>query len=133
MLEFDERISALEGRLAIGSTEPESDDSDNEDEDEDGEAPNGLVGTSAAKLTQLANDYVTVDELADEIGRDTPLVRRLEERMIRCRNTLLLDLSAALKEAKKAGVPGRTKLLKLMGIYATLNAQVEAVKVLKGS
>ncbi|KAI1733780.1 oligomeric golgi complex component, COG2-domain-containing protein [Xylaria scruposa] len=131
MLELDDRIAALEGRLAIGSLGAGSDDSedDEDDEDEDGE----VVGSSAAKLTQLAEDYVAVDELADEIGRDAPVVRRMEERMVRCRNTLLLDLNAALKEAKKAGVPGRTKLLRLMGVYATLDAQAEAVKALKSS
>ncbi|KAI0453517.1 oligomeric golgi complex component, COG2-domain-containing protein [Xylaria acuta] len=131
MLELDDRIAALEGRLAIGSIGADSDESedDEDDEDEDGEA----VGSSAAKLTQLAGDYVAVDELADQIGRDAPLVRRMEERMVRCRNTLLLDLNAALKEARKAGVPGRTKLLRLMGLYATLDAQAEAVKALKCS
>ncbi|KAI1159701.1 oligomeric golgi complex component, COG2-domain-containing protein [Nemania serpens] len=137
MLELDDRISALEGRLAIGSTGSDSDESDEDEDDEndkDGdEQGDGLVGSSAAKLTQLADDYVALDELADDIGRDAPLVRRMEERMVRCRNTLLLDLNAASKEAKKAGVPGRIKLLKLLGIYATLDAQAEAVKALKGS
>ncbi|KAI1185837.1 oligomeric golgi complex component, COG2-domain-containing protein [Nemania serpens] len=137
MLELDDRISALEGRLAVGSTGPDSDESDEDEDDEDDEDEDeegdGLVGSSAAKLTQLADDYVAIDELADDIGRDAPLVRKMEERMVRCRNTLLLDLNAALKEAKKAGAPGRIKLLRLMGIYATLDAQAEAVKALKGS
>ncbi|KAI1813938.1 oligomeric golgi complex component, COG2-domain-containing protein [Poronia punctata] len=129
MLELDERIVALESRLATGS---ESDtDEDEEDEDEDEEE--GLVGSSAAKLMQLASDYTAIDELADEIGREAPLVRRLDERMSRCRNTLLLDLNAALKEAKKAGVPGRTKLLRLMDIYSALDAQAEAIRTLKGN
>ncbi|KAI0467918.1 oligomeric golgi complex component, COG2-domain-containing protein [Xylaria cf. heliscus] len=131
MLELDDRIAALEGRLAIGSIGADSDES--EDDDEDDEDGDETVGSSAAKLTQLADDYVAVDGLADEIGRDTPLVRRMEERMARCRNTLLLDLNAALKEARKAGVPGRAKLLKLMGVYTTLDAQAEAVKALKSS
>jgi conserved oligomeric Golgi complex subunit 2 len=134
MLELDERISALEGRLAVGSTGNvggSDNESDEDEETEDEDEPEGIVGSSASKLAQLANDYVLLDELADEIGRETPLVRRLEERMIRCRNTLLLDLSTALKAAKKAGVPGRTKLLKLMDIYSTLDAQAEAVKALK--
>ncbi|XDG01644.1 hypothetical protein ABKA04_001259 [Annulohypoxylon sp. FPYF3050] len=129
MLELDERISALEGRLAIGSIGPDSDDSD-EDEEEDGELE-GAVGSSSAKLAQLANEYVTIDELADEIGRDTPFVRKMEERLIRCRNTILLDLGNALKEAKQAGTKGQPKLLKLMGIYSLLDAQAEAVKTLK--
>ncbi|KAI0883053.1 oligomeric golgi complex component, COG2-domain-containing protein [Annulohypoxylon maeteangense] len=130
MLELDERISALEGRLAIGSIGPDSDDSD-EDDDENEDELDGAVGSSSAKLSQLANEYVTIDELADDIGRDTPFVRKTEERLIRCRNTVLLDLGAALKEAKQAGGKGQAKLLKLMGIYALLDAQAEAVKALK--
>ncbi|TGJ81570.1 hypothetical protein E0Z10_g7190 [Xylaria hypoxylon] len=130
MLELDDRITALEGRLAIGSTGADSGESDEEDDDGD-DGDDEVMGTSAAKLTQLAGDYVAIDELADDIGRDAPLVRKMEERIVRCRNTLLLDLNAALKEARKAGVRGRAKLLKLMGVYTTLDAQFEAVKALK--
>ncbi|KAI1103480.1 oligomeric golgi complex component, COG2-domain-containing protein [Jackrogersella minutella] len=129
MLELDERISALEGQLAIGSTGPDSDESD-EDEGDDDEL-DGAVGSSSAKLIQLANEYVTMDELADDIGRETPYVRKTEERLTRCRNTILLDLGAALKEAKQSGASGQAKLLKLMGIYSLLDAQAEAVKTLK--
>ncbi|KAI1400912.1 oligomeric golgi complex component, COG2-domain-containing protein [Hypoxylon fuscum] len=130
MLELDERISALEARLAIGSTGPDSDDSDEDEEDEEDELE-GAVGSSSAKLAQLANEYVTIDELANDIGRETPFVRKTEERLTRCRNTILLDLGAALKEAKKAGGRGQAKLLKLMGIYSLLDAQADAVKTLK--
>ncbi|KAI2613346.1 oligomeric golgi complex component, COG2-domain-containing protein [Hypoxylon sp. NC1633] len=132
MLELDERISLLEGRLAIGSTRPDSDDSDG-DEEEASDEPEGTVGSSSAKLAQLASEYVTVDGLANEIGRETPFVRKIEERLIRCRNTIVLDLGTALKEAKTAGVRGQAKLLKLMGIYSLLDAQVEAVHALKSS
>ncbi|KAI0835240.1 oligomeric golgi complex component, COG2-domain-containing protein [Hypoxylon sp. FL0890] len=131
MLELDERISALEGRLAIGSTGPDSDDSDEEEEDED--ELEGAVGSSSIKLTQLAHDYVAIDELANEIGRETPFVRKIEERLTRCRNTILLDLGAALKEAKQAKMRGQAKLLKLMGIYSLLDAQAEAVNTLKSN
>ncbi|KAI0017150.1 oligomeric golgi complex component, COG2-domain-containing protein [Xylariomycetidae sp. FL0641] len=129
MLELDERIEALEGRLAIGSTGPESDDSPDEDDEDDEEE--GTVGSSAAKLAQLAAQYLTVDELADNIGRDIPFVRKTEERLIRCRNTLILDLNTALKEARKSGAKGQTKVLKLMAVYASLDAQAEAVKAMK--
>ena len=74
---------------------------------------------------------MVVEELADAVGRDVPFVRKTEERMVRCRNTILLDLSTALKEARRAGPAGQGKLLRLMGIYALLDAQGEAVKVLK--
>ncbi|KAI0110591.1 oligomeric golgi complex component, COG2-domain-containing protein [Hypoxylon sp. NC0597] len=131
MLELDERISALEGRLAIGSIGPDSDDSDEEQEDED--ELEGAVGSSSAKLAQLAQDYITIDDLANNIGRETPFVRKTEERLTRCRNTILLDLGAALKEAKQARARGQAKLLKLMGIYSLLDAQAEAVKTLKSN
>ncbi|OTA68090.1 hypothetical protein K449DRAFT_317081, partial [Hypoxylon sp. EC38] len=131
MLELDDRISALEGRLAIGSIGPDSDESDEEQEDED--ELEGAVGSSSAKLEQLAQDYIAIDDLANDIGRETPFVRKTEERLTRCRNTILLDLGAALKESKQARARGQAKLLKLMGIYSLLNAQAEAVKTLKSN
>ncbi|RYP51579.1 hypothetical protein DL768_003086 [Monosporascus sp. mg162] len=137
MLELGERVEALEARLAVGgatmgagSDEESDEDGEEEDEDEDVE---GMVGSSAPKLARLARDYVAVDELADAIGRDAPFVRKMEERMMRCRNTILLDLGPALRGARKAGAAGQGKLLKLMGIYALMDAQAEAVKTLKSS
>ncbi|KAF3056264.1 putative oligomeric golgi complex subunit 2 protein [Daldinia childiae] len=132
MLELDERISTLEGRLAVGSAGPDSDDSDDDDEEDEDELE-GAVGSSTAKLAQLANEYIVVDELANDIGRETPFVRKAEEKLTRCRNTILLDLGTALKEAKKAGARGQAKLLKLMSIYSLLDAQLEAVKALKSA
>ncbi|KAH9909520.1 COG complex component, COG2-domain-containing protein [Xylariomycetidae sp. FL2044] len=131
MLELDERLEDLEGKLAIGSAGPDSDESEEDDEDEEGTEE--MVGSSSAKLTRLAKEYAVVEELADDIGRETPFVRKMEERMIRCRNTILLDLGTALKETKKAGKDRHTRLLKLMGIYAMMDAQAEAVKTLKAS
>lgn len=131
MLDLDERISALEGRLAVGSTGADSDDSDEDEEDEEEDELHGAVGSSSTKLARLASDYVAIDELATEIGRETPFVRKAEERLVRCRNTILLDLGVALKETKKVGQKGQPKLLKLMSVYSLLDAQVEAVKALK--
>ncbi|KAH6658279.1 oligomeric golgi complex component, COG2-domain-containing protein [Truncatella angustata] len=126
LLELNDRLESLESRLAVNGAEPESEDSEEED-DEDSD----VVGTSIAKLTDLAKDYATADDLADTIGRDKPLVKKMNDRMTKCRSTILLDLAAALKEAKKAGSAGQGKLLKLMSIYALLDAQLEAVKTLK--
>ncbi|KAI8963144.1 oligomeric golgi complex component, COG2-domain-containing protein [Daldinia sp. FL1419] len=135
MLELDERISSLEGRLVVGSTGADSDDSDDDDDEEEDEEDEleGAVGNSTAKLTRLANEYIVVNDLADDIGRETPFVRKAEERLTRCRNTILLDLGTALKEAKKAGARGQPKLLKLMSIYSLLDAQLEAIKALKSA
>lgn len=128
MLELNDKLEELESRLAVNGAEADSDESEDED-DEDSDT----VGASTTKLAGLARDYMAVKDLADTIGRDTPFVKKLGERMAKCRSTILLDLGTALKGAKKAGVVGQGKLLKLMGIYASMDAQLDAVKTLKGS
>ncbi|KAI1078653.1 oligomeric golgi complex component, COG2-domain-containing protein [Whalleya microplaca] len=137
MVELDERVGLLEGRLAIAGEKTASlesdEESEEEDEDEQDDMPDGTLGSSPAKLARLADEYTVVEELADDIGREAPFVRKMEERMAKCRSTILLDLATALKEAKKAGVAGQARLLKLMGIYALMDAQAEAVKTLKGN
>jgi conserved oligomeric Golgi complex subunit 2 len=145
MLELDERVTGLEVRLALGSTRQvkregdeendswDEDDGDLEesDEDEEEEGKGGFVGSSPAKLASLAREYVLVDRLATSLGRDLPYVRKMEERLIRCRNTILLDLSTAAKEARKAGEKGHGRVLKYLAIYRTMDAQTEAVKVFR--
>lgn len=157
MVELDDRVAVLEDRLAVGgygaatrkagvvggggehdgggwgeveSSDEEDDEEDDEDEDEDdGE---GFGGSSPAKLTALVMDYLAAEELADAIGRDMPFVKKMDERTTKCRSTILLDLGTALREARKAGAKGHTRLVKLLGIYRVLDADVEAVRVLKG-
>ncbi|KAK3942571.1 oligomeric golgi complex component, COG2-domain-containing protein [Diplogelasinospora grovesii] len=144
MLELDERVTALEARLAVDSiTKPtnggtlheEFDDSeseeDDEDEEEDDSDDDGFVSSSPGKLVGLARDYIYIDRLATSIGRDTPFVKKMEERIMRCRNTILLDLSTALKEARKAGTRGQGRIIRFLAIYRLLDAQAEAVRVLK--
>jgi conserved oligomeric Golgi complex subunit 2 len=108
----------------------ESDGSD-EEEDEEEEEEAKFVSSSPAKLAALAGEYVVTERIAETLGRDLPFVRKMEERMTRCRNTILLDLSTALKEARKAGGKGQGRIIKYLGIYRTLDAQADAVKVLK--
>jgi conserved oligomeric Golgi complex subunit 2 len=129
MLELDDKLEALEGRLAVNGAEPDSDES----EDDEAEDENDMVGSNTAKLASLARDYIAVEELADTIGRDAPVVKKMGDRATKCRSTILLDLGTALKEAKRAGGAGQGRLLKLMGIYALMDAQQEAVRTLKTS
>lgn len=147
MLELDERVAALEDKLAVGSYgapkkardagDGETDDGwddDEESDEEEGDGDDGgqsFVGSSPAKLTALALDYAAINELADAIGRDLPFVKKTDERTTRCRNTILLDLGTALKEACKAGAGGHARVVKLLGIYGILEAESEAVRVLK--
>lgn len=142
MVELDERVSLLEERLVVqsyrGSKETRGDEGDEDawwdegdsDEDEEGDVEAGFVGSGPAKLESLARSYVLIEQLADSLGRDLPFVRKIEERMTRCRNTILLDLSTALREARKAGLRGELRLLRYLTIYAILDADAEAVRVL---
>jgi hypothetical protein len=148
MLELEERVGGLEGRLVVGSVGRvnkwgghvedgddsedgfESDGSDEEEEQEE-EEEGKFVSSSPTKLAALAGEYVVAERIAETLGRDLPFVRKMEERMARCRNTILLDLSTALKEARKAGAKGQGRVIKYLGIYRVLDAQADAVKVLK--
>lgn len=123
MLELEERLDVLVGRLEEGEEE------DSEDDEEEGEG--GFTGSSPSLLSELAREYIAVDKLADLIGRDLQYVKKMEERFTRCRNTLLLDLGTSMKEARKAGEKGRDRVMKLLGIYRILGAYPEGVKILK--
>ncbi|KAL2882114.1 hypothetical protein SGCOL_002376 [Colletotrichum sp. CLE4] len=149
MLELDERVSSLEERLALASLpgkgktggseeeEEEDDDWDADDSEESGEEEDddvgGLVGSSPAKLAGFAQDFCIVEALADAIGRDAQFVVKAEARIVRCRNTILLDLGTAMKEARKAGKKGQARTVKYLGLYGLLDAQAEAIRALKSS
>lgn len=180
MVELDERVAEVESRLALGSdpareshSSGDEEDDDTEEEDEDEETDEDVDGNNAsvrritrpgstsrthstaspAKLGHLARAYVAIEDLAEELGRDTPFVRKMDERLMRCRNTILLDLNTALKEtkrsmkessksslgetasaaAKRKKSAAAARILRLMDIYAILDAQGEAVKTLKSA
>jgi len=140
MLELDERVGLLEGRLAVGSLPGgggdfgfgiEESDEEEVDDLDDGAVAVDFVGSGPNKLMALAKDYVFIQRLADSVGPELPFVKKMDERMTRCRNTILLDLSTAIKEALKAGVQGQGRVLKFMDTYRVLGAEAEAVRVLR--
>ncbi|KXH25831.1 hypothetical protein CSAL01_05005 [Colletotrichum salicis] len=151
MLELDERVSSLEERLALaslpgkgktgdGGEEEEdeeddwdADDSEEESDEEEDDDTGGLVGSSPSKLAGFAQDFCIVEALADAIGRDAQFVVKAEARMVRCRNTILLDLGTAMKEARKAGKKGQARTVRYLGLYGLLDAQAEAIRALKSS
>ncbi|KAJ6785234.1 hypothetical protein PWT90_05112 [Aphanocladium album] len=138
MVEVTERLSSLEERLALSSLPKakdgedytdSDDDSEEEDEDED-EQIQGLVGSSPNVLLTLAQDYNTAELLLRSLP-ELPFAAKMETRLIKCRKTLLLDLSNALKESRKAGAPAQGRVLKYLAIYRILGAQDDAVRALK--
>lgn len=130
MLELDERLDVLLGRLEeAGGGDDDLDDEDTDD-GEDGEEV-GFTGSSPALLLELATEYRRIERLADAIGRDLPYVKKMEERITRCRNTLLLDLGTSMKEARKAKEKGRDRVVKLLAVYRLLGVYGEGIKILK--
>lgn len=71
--------------------------------------------------------------MIESIGKDHPFLVKQGERIMRIRNTLILDLGAALRQAKAAGVAGHDRLLKLVSLYAEMGEEQEGIKVLRDS
>ncbi|POR31052.1 Conserved oligomeric Golgi complex subunit 2 [Tolypocladium paradoxum] len=136
MIELSDRLSALEERLAVDSLPADSEqewDSDQGDENEDDEDEHteGLLGSPPAKLLQSARDCSQITTLAGSLDQTQPFVVKMEARLMSCRNTLLLDLGNALKEARGAGSRGHGRVLRYLEIYRVLEAQEDAVKALR--
>lgn len=133
MLELDERLEVLQGTLEAGNAEDDDDRSDDteDEESDDARGEGGFKESSPPRLMVLAREYSAVEKLAEAIGRDLPYVKKMEERITRCRNTLLLDLGTSMKEAQRAGDKGHDRVLKFLAIYRALGAHAEGVKILK--
>lgn len=140
LLELDSRLEDLEDRLMVSSlgrgTNGEDEDSWSESEDEDDEEDEltvaGVIGgTSIRKLRQLVLDYRHVDYLLNNIGREHPFVVAQDSRITRVRNTILLDLNTATKQAATMGEDGKTRLIKMLSIYREFDAGADAVKLLR--
>jgi hypothetical protein len=140
LVEVHERIEGLEEVLqpkwADGQQEAPSEDED-EDEDEEGagevpgvwEASAGFL--SFGRLKRLVGGYKDLRQMMEGIGMDHPFLVKQEERIMRIRNTLLLDLSAALRQARSTGVAGHERLLQVVTLYTDIDEEKEGLKVLR--
>ena len=138
MLEVSERLAALEARLAIDSL-PSAQSSTpwpTDDDDENGEGNvvgDGLLTGSPLKLRISTHACVEITSRMSRLDPNHAYTIKLQERLIKCRNTLLLDLGNALKEAKKAKPLDQTKLLNYLASFRALDGQREAVKMLRSA
>jgi hypothetical protein len=69
--------------------------------------------------------------LLPKIPKDHPFLKAQEKRMRKVKDTLLIDLRSALKEVWLQGDEG--KCLEVMGLFADLGTESDAVKALKES
>ncbi|KAL6807109.1 COG complex component, COG2 domain-containing protein [Trichoderma sp. SZMC 28013] len=136
MLEISERLSTLEETLALDSLPKreaaEWDDDSEDDEELEAEAVEGLIGSPPSQLLASARECSQVGILIGKLDEKNAFVAKLRARLMKCRNTLLLDLNNALKEARAAGVKGQGRVLGYLGVYRVLDAQGDAVKALRG-
>jgi hypothetical protein len=140
LLEVDARLEELEDRLMVSSLGRSTDGlgencwSESEDEEDDDKGPvaeNGIGGTSMRKFQRLVAECRQVEYLFTTIGKDHPFIIAQEPRLLRVRNTVLLDLSTVLKQAAAVGEGGKARLIQILSIYRDLGAGSEAIKVLK--
>lgn len=135
LLEFNARLVELEDSLMIDSSgqtisrSPESTWSDSEDEREaDDEA--STMGIDIGKLHRLADNFRSIEQLTKNIGIQHLFISSQQPRVMRIRNTIILDLTTSLKQTQLTE-KGKNKLLKILGIYGDLGAAEDAIKTLK--
>ena len=138
LLDVEAKLSVLEEQLMVesagksetaanGDAVDISDSEETSDEDED----ETRQFMSISKLRKHVHQYLLIRKLSEGIGTGHPFLVAQEPRLIKLRNTLLLDLSTALRQAKGAGAAGLDRTMKIMGIYRHMDEATEAVKVLK--
>jgi hypothetical protein len=89
---------------------------------------------SSRRLQRRVQEYRCILHAKATIGADRhPFVAAQEARLARIRNTLLLDLGAALKQAaaEKGIRRDKSRLVTLLGLYSDIDAAGEAVRILK--
>lgn len=139
LLEIEERLEDLEARLMVepsnslsaNNTSANDDASGDSDEDEDYEDGDGDSATSAtlARLRKHAQAYLLLTHLTQKLHHH-PFITAQQSRLLRIRNTLLLDLRTSLKQAQTAGVGGK-QLLDFLVIYRELGEGEEGAGALK--
>jgi hypothetical protein len=76
--------------------------------------------------------YVTTRNQVDYLGGSSqPFLAKLSDRIQTIRQTLLIDLGTALKQAKELKAKGGPRVIKIMGLYSDMAEIAEALKVLK--
>lgn len=136
LLELSDRLSTLEEVLALdslpkGAEQGEWDDEESDDDTEDDNVE-GLLASTPAKLMRSALECSQVSVLVGSLDENHAFVVKIRARLTKCRNTLLLDLGNALKEARAAGAKGQDRLLGYLEVYRVLDAHGDAVKALRG-
>lgn len=140
LLDYADRVEELEQRLMIGDGphhEDSSDDIDSEseadsesDESNDGKSDEAAPSVSLKKLKHHIQKYAYLTSLAERIG-DHPFLLNQQPRIAKIRSTVLLDLKAALEQAKQPGGTSDVKTLAVLRLYNLMGEETSAATALK--
>ncbi|GAB7342816.1 hypothetical protein MBLNU457_g0945t1 [Dothideomycetes sp. NU457] len=129
LLDVDAKLAELEGRLGVDDAE-EYDLEDEEEEDEvDGDDEDGM-GVMVTRLRKHALLFLLCQRAMDRIGQH-PFLTAQKGRVDKIKSTLMLDLNAALRQAKAKGKDSSGSLLQIVSLYRELGEVNEAMKILK--
>ena len=130
LLEVDRRIGQLEERLVLVQNGMKEDGLDELESDAESEDDVEEVN-AASKIRRRAEEYVYITRLVNKLGPELPFLVAQEERVLRLKQTILLDLSNALKQVYAVRNDQRGSVMRILDVYKTLGEQGEAVKTLK--
>ncbi|KAK1083148.1 hypothetical protein LTR33_003452 [Friedmanniomyces endolithicus] len=130
VLEIHERIGELEESLGITEIDEDAEEDDFDDDDEVEGTADDTSSPVARRLQRHAQQYILLTRMFDRVGSSHPYLQAQQSRMIAIRKTLLLDLAAALRQAKSAKEPDA--ILNIVRLFGDLGAEKESVRVLKG-
>lgn len=165
LLEVEGRVSELETRLMVktsdhedGDQRPRSgsehelnadtnvseDDGDGSDDDDDEDETDFHLGPGVSSISQIkrhAERYMYIQKVVQRLGPQHPFLVRLQDRIIRLRQTVLLDLNNAFKAAAAVqsaaptgGINNQDEgrgLIKILAIYRDMGEAEEALKILR--
>ncbi|KAK5715271.1 hypothetical protein LTR17_016872 [Elasticomyces elasticus] len=129
LLEVDARLGEMEERLGITDRDEDEEDGFDEDDEEGG----GEEGASPVlrRLRRHTREYILLTRMIERIGNSHPFLLAQQSRVEVIRKTLLLDLAAALRQAKAA--KEADAMLGIVRMFSDLGAEGEGVRVLRGS
>ena len=136
LLEVDQSLNELEESLVIVSNKPTQNGDHDEDEAElsdsdDDSDEDGSGGMSISRLRRHMQQYIYIKRMIARIGLEHPFLKTREERVLRLRQTILLDLSSALKQISGTTEKEKERLVKVLAIYGDMGEPEEALRVLR--
>lgn len=143
LMDYEARISLLEGLLMVESAGKNNEanefddvsdsEEDSDDDDEDDDNDKRPYSTSVSKLRKYVLQYRLIQKIGTGVGDSHPFIIAQTPRLAKLRNTLLLDLNASLQQSRQAGAAGTNRVMKIMGLYAGLDEAAEAIRILKST